>query len=296
MISLSSSSPRSLLPSDAEWPVRFSHLEKRAPRFLFCRGTIPSLPGIAMVGTRLPSSYGLRATDHLVRECKDVPVCIISGLAVGIDGRVHEAALANKIPTVAILGSSVLPNEIFPPQHAKLAERIIAEGGAVVSEYAPGTRIYRKNFPERNRLIAALCHAIVVIEAQERSGTMITSRMALELGREVLAVPGSIFSPTSNGTHKLLASGARPCTSAHDIWQALAFEAPTIMHTTRTHLHTNAQDASLLEALACEPDGCSLEQLEELLKQPAETLVSRLGLLELQGLATQTSSGAWVGL
>lgn len=251
---------------------------------------------IAIIGTRAPSSYGLRVTEHLVRELACMPVCIVSGLAVGIDGSAHRSALKHHLPTVAVLGSSVLSHEIFPQQHATLANDIIEKGGAVISEYAEGTRVYRKNFPERNRLIAALCHAVIVIEAQERSGTMITSRIALELGREVLAVPGSIFSPTSTGTHKLLASGARLCTSANDVWQALALEPPTAVEKTRTHLHANPQDTPIMEALSKEPDGLSVEQLTTKLPQPAETLVSRLGLLELQGLVQQEPSGAWIAL
>lgn len=284
---------RILLPSHADWPTRFAHLGAHAPRRLFVRGTLPTLPHIAIIGTRAPTPYGLRAVDTFVREMRGTSVAIVSGLALGTDGRAHRQALEHGFPTTAILGSSIAERELLPQTHAPLAEAILAAGGAVLSEIAPGQPAHPGSFPERNRLIAALCHALIVTEAKERSGTLITARIALELGREVLAVPGSIFSPTSVGTHGLLAAGARPCTSAHDVWKALAIDAPSGMEQGRLALHQNREDQPLLDAFLAHHDGVTVDQLAQQTGRTSESLLARLGLLELQGLIREIGPGRW---
>lgn len=285
---------RILLPSHTEWPKRFSHLGNHAPRLLFLRGSLPSMPHIAIIGTRRPTSYGLRALDQLMNDMRGAPIAVVSGLALGTDGRAHAQALRHALPTTAILGSSIVSREIHPQTNARLADEILAAGGALLSEMAPGDPIHPGSFPERNRLIAALCHALIVTEAKERSGTLITARIAIELGREVLAVPGSIFAPTSIGTHRLLAAGARLCASAHDLWKALAVDPPNAMERERTRLHTNNEDSPILEALLAQSEGLSIDQLSASIERTCESLTARLGLLELQGLVREVGPGRWV--
>lgn len=285
---------RPLLPHHPEWPSRLFHLGEHAPRALFVRGSLPPVPHIALIGARAPSAYGLRATDHLVNELRPASICLLSGLALGIDGRAHEQALRYGLPTTAILGLGVAKDQIYPVAHHALAERILAAGGALISEVPPGQDGHRGAFPERNRLLAALCQAAVVIEAKERSGTLITARIALELGREVLAVPGSIFSFTSRGTNALLAAGAHPCVSADDIWRSLRLERPKAQETRKAALHLNTLDQPIIELLRAESEGLTLDQCtQRLTSMPAQELTTRFGLLELQGLIQQTSSGRW---
>lgn len=285
---------RPLLPSHADWPKRFNHLDKHAPRLLFLRGILSDRPHIALIGTRTPTAYGLRALDQFIANLRDASLAIVSGLALGTDGRAHAQALHHRLPTTAILGSSVAREELYPRANERLAEEILESGGGIVSEIAPGKTIHKGSFPERNRLIAALCHALIVTEAKERSGTLITARIAMELGREVLAIPGSIFSPFSVGTNRLLAAGARVCGGVHDLWSALAVDPPADMERERTHLHTNAEDHPILEALLAQNDGMNVDQLSALLKRSSEILTARLGLLELQGLVREIGPGRWV--
>jgi DNA processing protein len=173
---------------------------------------------------------------------------------------------------------------------------IVAHGGGILSEAPPGAKIHQGSFPERNRLIAALCHALIVVEAREKSGTLITARMALELNREVLAVPGSIFSPASVGTHSLISAGARIYTGVADLWKALTLDAPTAMRTVRTSIQLSAEDRRIIDCLQNTTDGVPPAKLNELLGLEESTLFSRLGLLELQGLIRQTFTGNWVAV
>lgn len=282
-----------LLPTQEAWPERLDHLATHTPDLLYLRGTIPTGEGIALIGTRHPSPYGLRATEYLVRDLAASRAPILSGLALGIDGAAHTAALEAGLPALAVLGTSVADADIGPKSHVPLAERILEHGGGLLSELMPGEPVYKGAFPERNRLIAALCHALVVIEAQERSGTMITSRIALELGRDVLAVPGSIFSSTSRGTHRLIAAGARPCTGARDVWETLTAEPPQVQERTREKLHTNPQDQPILDACDARTDGISLDDLCLTTGNAPDELIERLSLLELQGLLRQDLAGRW---
>ena len=177
---------------------------------------------LAVVGTRKVSDYGKRATPYFVKTLAKTGLTIISGLALGVDGLAHQATLDVHGRTIAVLGSGL--NNIYPSAHKKLAEDIIKSGGAVISEYSPDKQPSKTTFPARNRIIAGLCLGILVIEAPEKSGALITARFALEQGREVFAVPGSIYSKNSIGTNQLIKMGARPVTKPEDILQGLNLE------------------------------------------------------------------------
>jgi DNA processing protein len=193
------------------------------PERLFVRGDVGALPeaGVAVVGARSCSAYGAQVARALARELAAAGVVVISGLARGVDGEAHRGALEGGGRTVAVLGCGI--DRDYPRSHAELARRIV-RSGAVVSEYSPGVEPAPWRFPARNRIIAALGLATVVVEARERSGALITADFALELGREVFAVPGEITSSLSAGTNDLLRQGAAPLTSIRDVLDAIGIE------------------------------------------------------------------------
>jgi DNA processing protein len=186
------------------------------PPVLYYRGTLNTQdePTIAIVGTRRATSYGREATNRIASDLAAAGVTIVSGLAKGIDGYAHRAALESGRRTIAVMASGV--DIIYPTEHRQLAERIV-ESGALISDYPPGTKPDAPNFPARNRIISGLSLATVVVEAPTRSGALITVGFAADQGRDVYAVPGNILSKASEGTNKLLRQGATPLTSAADL-------------------------------------------------------------------------------
>lgn len=193
------------------------------PKQLYCRGApleeLLKRPRVAIVGSRGPSAYGRQITAQLARELAEQGIVIISGLALGIDAIAHQAALEVGGLCVAVLPGPV--DRIYPRTNLRLGEEILAKGGALVSEYAAGEISYKQYFIARNRLVAGLAQAVLIPEAAEKSGSLHTARFAIEQGKDVLAVPGKITSPTSIGTNNLLGSGATPATSYLDVLHAL---------------------------------------------------------------------------
>jgi len=196
------------------------------PASLWTRGDaevdVLSEPAVAIVGARACSGYGRSVARTLATEAAAAGAVVVSGLARGIDGEAHRGALAGGGRTVAVLGCGV--DRDYPAAHAELARAIVEHGGLVVSEYQPGVEPAPWRFPARNRVIAGLARATVVVEARERSGALITADFALEDGREVLAVPGEITSALSAGTNGLLRQGATPVTCAADVLEAIGVE------------------------------------------------------------------------
>jgi DNA processing protein len=197
------------------------------PAQLYVRGLAELLaePAVAIVGARSCSGYGAHVARMLGRELAAAGLVVVSGLARGVDGEAHRGALDAGGATVAVLGCGI--DRDYPRAQASLAERIRGHG-AVVSEYPPGTEPAPWRFPARNRIIAGLCLATVVVEARERSGALITADFALELGREVFAVPGEITAALSAGTNDLLRQGAAPLLSPGDVLSALGIEEPEV--------------------------------------------------------------------
>ena len=197
------------------------------PAELFLRGSgsedVLSHPTVSIVGARACSSYGRSVARSLARELAAAGVVVISGMARGIDGEAHRGALDADGVTIAVLGCGI--DRDYPAAHAELARRV-ADGGLLVSEYAPGVEPAPWRFPARNRIIAGLSRATVVVEARERSGALITADFALEEGRDVLAVPGEITSALSAGTNALIALGATPVTRANDVLELFGLDAP----------------------------------------------------------------------
>ncbi|HVM90908.1 MAG TPA: DNA-processing protein DprA, partial [Verrucomicrobiae bacterium] len=197
---------------DTRFPPLLRHLSD-PPNGLYLRGTLKDLPSVSVVGTRRCTPYGRRAAREIVSGLVSSGLGIISGLALGIDGEAHAAALDAGGYTVAILATGIDDLTLYPREHVRLARRILESGGALLSESPPGSPSFKFAFPKRNRIIAGYAPATVIVEATQDSGSLITARLALEENRELLAVPGSIFSETAAGCHELIKLGAKPCTS-----------------------------------------------------------------------------------
>lgn len=196
------------------------------PKELRVRGNLPTKNAhlLAVVGSRNYSNYGKDVVEYLVGGLRGYPVAIVSGLALGIDALAHKAALENGLYTLAVPGSGLDDRVLYPARHKTLAYRILEAGGGLLSEYDDGQGAAPWTFPQRNRIMAGMSHATLVIEASEKSGTLITARLTADYNRELLVVPGNIFSENSKGPHQFLKLGATPVTSPEDILEALHIE------------------------------------------------------------------------
>ena len=242
-----------------------------------------------MVGTRHASTYGKEAARVLAADLVRAGVTIVSGLARGIDAQVHRAALEAGGRTLAVLGSGV--DIIYPWENAKLAEEISAHG-ALISEYPLGTQPEASNFPPRNRIISGLSRGVVVVEAGERSGALITADFAADQGRDVFAVPGSIFHRASQGANRLIRDGAAPVLSANDVLEALNLTAVPQQVEAQMLFPTDATEALLLEQLAEDP--AHVDEMSRAVGLPIATVTSTLALMELKGLVRQTGGMTYV--
>ncbi len=197
-----------------------------SPPILYFKGQLleRKRPRLAVVGSRKPSIYAKRIIQKLLPKIINRGIEIVSGLALGVDSWAHQVVIAQQGITLAILGSGLDANRLYPSSNRSLAENIINCGGAIISEFSPNTPPAKQNFPQRNRLISGLSQATLVIEAKARSGALITANYALEQNREVLAVPGSIFSELSEGPNNLISQGAQSVSTAEDILEILAVE------------------------------------------------------------------------
>ena len=252
------------------------------PKKLYVRGTLPSfdIKWLAVVGSRACTSYGRQALRHLVKSLRGYPVVIVSGLAYGIDAEAHKAALEAGLPTVAVPGSGLDWNVLYPRANVNLAREILKAGGALLSEFEPNMKATDYTFPQRNRIMAGLCKATLVVEAKERSGSLITARLTTEYNRELLVVPGSIFSAESRGTHQFLKLGATPATEPSDILRALGIETETRASAiSRTDLSDNERRVLLFIASPLPRD--ELIAALELPVSEANILLSTMEIKEL---------------
>ncbi|TSC75804.1 MAG: DNA processing protein [Parcubacteria group bacterium Gr01-1014_31] len=292
--------PQSFLPSlaaagiamhlmpDPDYPARLRHIPD-PPIALFCRGHMRSQElAVAIVGTRRASDYGRQMAGQLAADLAAAGVTVVSGLALGIDTCAHTGATRARGRTVAILGGGIDPPTLYPPSNVRLAERIIAEGGAVVSEYLPGTPSLPYRFPLRNRIIAGWGLATVVVEAPMKSGAMITARLSLEYDREVFAVPGRATDPNAEGPNHLIARGAALARTARDIAQnlGLAWEESPAAAVPETDENGHA----VLDGLD-EPR--TLHELQRRLGLPPATIATTVTLLEVAGHVQRLPSGKY---
>ncbi len=192
------------------------------PKTLYYLGTLPDQrrPAVAIVGTRKPTAYGREVTERLAYDLAKRGIVIISGMALGVDGFAHRAALEAGGTTIAVLGNGL--DALYPSTHRQLGNDIVAGGGAIISEYEPGTPPGQHRFLERNRLVSGLADAVIITEAAARSGTLNTAGHALEQGRDIFVVPGNITSPLSAGCNRLLRQGANPVIDIADVLEVIA--------------------------------------------------------------------------
>jgi DNA processing protein len=261
------------------------------PKTLYFVGTLPQrtlgVKVVAVVGTRKPTSYGKEVTFDLAYKLAQKGIIIVSGLALGIDAIAHRAALEAGGTTIAVLANGL--DTIYPQAHRQLAQRIIDSGGALISEYPPGTLARDFQFLARNRIVSGLSDAVVVTEAASRSGTLATVAYALEQNREVFAVPGNITSPMSVGPNRLIQQGAHPATSAEDILQVIAPLLVTAQ--TTLNLGTNPMEILLIDLLKSGiRDG---EALQLASKLTASDFSQTLTMLEIQGLIRGLGGNKW---
>jgi DNA processing protein len=255
------------------------------PPVLWTRGSVAVLcePAVAVVGSRAATTYALDVGSRLAGELAERGVVVVSGLARGVDSAAHRGCLEAGGPTVAVLGSGL--DQMYPPEHEDLAQ-MIASNGVVVSELGPGAMPVPENFPLRNRIISGISLAVVVVEASEKSGSLITARCATDQGRDVMAVPGSVLTGRNRGSHSLLKDGAKVVETADDILDELGWPGAL----------GSAEPAKQLTAdpllARMEPgEVYRLEELAETTGIPAAKLLPRLMELELQGHVAAVGGG-----
>jgi len=271
---------RWLIPGDGQYPELLAATSD-PPLGLFVRGHLNDRPTVAVVGSRKATPYGLQVARLLGEELGNAGVVTVSGMARGADEAAHRGALAVGGQSWAVWGTG--PDRIYPTEHGELAEELAAKG-ALITEYPPGTPPRRHHFPERNRILSGLAQAVVVVEAAARSGALVTARLAMEEGREVLAVPGNIFSELSVGPNTLLRVGARPLLTPRDLFEAIGCEPPT------------ETDSSTEEGLLCfigPGEALTADEIAARAKRAVEEVLGDLLALELSGEISRRSDGQY---
>ena len=277
---------------DEEYPSRLREIDQPPP-VLYVRGEYlqDDLFAVALVGTRRVTAYGRQITEEIAAFLAANGITVISGLARGVDVIAHQTSLKAGGRTIGVLGSGV--DKIYPPEHRALAEQMMLRG-ALISDYAPGTPPDASNFPPRNRIISGLSLAVVVVEAGETSGALITAEFAAEQGREVFAVPGSILAPQSKGTNRLIQNGAIPLLSAGDLMQTLNLTRVGEQKSARKALPADEMEARLLNVLGGEP--LHVDEIRNQAGLPIEKVSAALALMELKGMVRQVGGMNYVAV
>jgi DNA processing protein len=283
---------RVLTWEDEAYPTRLKEIDQPPP-VLYLRGELLGEDSwaVAVVGTRRVTSYGRQITEEIASYLAQNGVTVVSGLARGVDAVAHQAALKAGGRTLAVLGSGV--DRIYPPEHRALSEKII-QSGALLSDYALGTPPESSNFPPRNRIISGISRAVIVIEAGETSGALITAAFAAEQGREVFAVPGSILAPQSKGTNRLIQQGAHPLLNAQDVLDTLDLAHISEHRTVRKVLPADETEAKLLNVLGPEP--LHVDEIRNQTDLPIDKVSATLALMELKGIVRQVGGMHYVAV
>lgn len=275
------------------WPKQLTEISNK-PKRLYYRGSIPNPEHkfLCIIGPRKHTEYGVDVCKNLISGLQGFPITIVSGLAYGIDSIAHNFAIDYKINTIAFPGSGLDKNVIYPRAHFNLAIKILESGGTLISEFSNKTVAAPWTFPSRNRLMAGICDAVLVIESGEKSGTMITSRLALDYNRDVLAVPGSIFNFNSTGTNNLIKEGAAVITKSEDILYILGFDnekinSLKIKHNDKIINNLNNLEKKIYRYLK-NPN--TIENIINHLSIEVEKVIAYINELELKGLIQQKNN------
>ena len=283
--------------NDPEYPARLMHIYDPPPT-LYVKGQLPPAdsPAVAVVGSRKPTAYGLKVAEALARDLASRGVAVVSGMARGIDSAAHRGALAAGGPTVAVLGSGI--DVVYPSENRALYDRI-AQSGAVVSEFPTGTKPESGNFPARNRVISGISQGVVVVEAAEKSGSLITVDCAVDQGREVFAVPGPVNVPTSRGPHRLIKQGACLVESAADILEELGLAparpsggAPSTEAASAANPPLTPAEARVFGFIG--PLDATVDEIARSAGLPAHEAGAALVMLEIRGLVRSLPGGRYI--
>ena len=282
--------------ADAAYPPDLLQIPD-PPLVLYAQGDLQCLLAgtrLAMVGSRNPTAQGLQTAHDFARHLAASGVCIVSGMALGVDGAAHAGALEGGGQTVGVVGTGL--DRVYPSRHRELAHRVVRQG-VLVSEFPLGTQPLPANFPKRNRLIAGLSQGTLVVEAALASGSLITARCAVDLGKDVMAIPGSIHSPQARGCHALIRQGAKLVETAQDVLEELRWMPATPMHPVEPETGAKAVEPletpsdPVLQALAHDPVG--LDALQARTGWPIDRLQAHLLELELDGLVARLPGGVF---
>jgi len=278
---------------DTNYPSKLKEIYD-APAILYYRGNLNCLQQecLAVVGARKHTAYGQMAIEKIVEPLAQAGLTIVSGLALGIDALAHQSALKAGGLTVAVLGSDLQWKNIGPKTNFYLAEKILDENGCLLSEFPLETEASRSTFPQRNRIVSGLCRGVLVIEAAENSGTLITVGQALDQNRDVFAVPGNIFSKFSEGTNNLIRRGAKITASAEDILTEFNLVSNLKLDKKGEELNLTETESIIMKQLNTDP--LSLDKLAEIINIKINVLNSQLILLELKGLIKNIGNNQYI--
>jgi len=284
-----------LLENDPAYPQLLKEIPNPPP-LIYKRGVYDwnSAPIITIVGSRHPTAYGVRVTEVFAQELASIGICVASGLAFGIDSAAHKGTIESKGNTLAVLGNSLDDTSISPRSHLHLAQTILRQNGALLSEYPPVTAATPYTFPARNRILAGISQGTIVIEAATRSGSLITARYALEFNREVFAVPGSIFSDASAGPHELIRSGAKIATSIRDILEEIKFQITPKQTLSTVSPSLSLHEKTVLSILSSEP--LHIDKILKTTTLETSQVQSTLVFLEVKGLIKNIGGMCYIRL
>ena len=267
---------------DAAYPKLLREIHN-PPALLYVKGKLTAEDefAVGVVGTRKISPYGRQVTPEIVRDLANSRLTVVSGLALGTDTLAHREALKCGGRTLAVLGSGINQQSVYPPANRGLAADIVKSGGALISENPFGTPPLKQNFPHRNRLIAGLSLGVLVVEAPAKSGALITAKFALEQNREIFAVPGSIYNPNSIGPNNLIKMGAKPATSAADILDGLSLTQAASFMENKRMIPDTREEAILLKYLGREP--LHIDELKKICELDIAVIGGTLTMMEMKG-------------
>ncbi len=269
------------LPSDIHYPALLKEIPD-SPYLIYLKGNLAclELPLVAIVGSRKITSYGLQVARSLARDLAKNGVCVVSGLAFGVDACAHLGALEVKGKTIAVLGNSLDDASIAPRSNFNLSQDILQGGGLLISEFPVKTSASIGTFPARNRIMAGMSMGTLVVEAAEKSGSLITANLAVDYNRDVFAVPGSIFSPQSTGTHSLIKKGAKLITCARDVMEELNLNEVMIWDATRPGIDLTADEIKVLSVLSHE--SLHIDRIIKLTKLDTLSIGNIITMLEIK--------------